>query len=639
MSRLSVIRYLSDYDMRRFLFYFIMHPFKAVEKRETDRFPIYLPQALFDPEKQIEPANKIDVKPVQTEDTIFFCGEDHKTAETVWRIHLAGVDMEVDIEKIDWNMVFDDPEDMSAYHRFIWLYTGLIRRRSEKCDVRLNERNVIELIRSWIVSFPILKKEEFHFEIWHPYAVAERIVNWLYSLAAVSSGTVEDKLIVQSIQQQLEYVCKNLEYHGERFTCNHLCNNGKALYVGGMFMGLKEYADIGRRILLEEAARIIIDEGFLREGSIHYQFLITKQYTDAFWIAKSFGDTEFVNKLEPWLRKMINGCVYFLVKRNDGQWDIPRIGDCSPDFQPEWIIGTPWVAKYLLDGTTFADIPKHVGYHSFFRMADVKKNEKEDILNIKKNTKGQRDWIYVENINFLLYAHVNRSMYPNNLAGHFHQDTGSFVLYYKDQCVFVDCGRFTYEMNKEGNRGKGISGHNLLNIDGIAPDLNMRSFFSKQFLDKAMGNNPEILYLDGNTIEIDINGYRRVKKVQEVKRRIQLLEESIVITDSIKGSGRHKIRILYHTFWDVRRVSEKEIMMESDKLKFSLCFSETADKLEIKNGNEDEVYGHYSAEYGKDRHIHTIIFEKILLFPSVIGTVFQKVEESYDEDICDYTNV
>ena len=40
-------------------------------------------------------------------------------------VHLAGIDVSLNYEHIDWKMEFDDSEDVAAYHRFMWLYRDM----------------------------------------------------------------------------------------------------------------------------------------------------------------------------------------------------------------------------------------------------------------------------------------------------------------------------------------------------------------------------------------------------------------------------------------------------------------------------------------------------------------------------------
>ena len=72
-----------------------------------------------------------------------------------------------------------------------------------------------------------------------------------------------------------------LEYFGDSYTSNHLANNGRGLFLLGLALGDAASADIGGRILLNEAKRIFLPSGVLREGSTHYHALLARNYAVA----------------------------------------------------------------------------------------------------------------------------------------------------------------------------------------------------------------------------------------------------------------------------------------------------------------------------------------------------------------------
>ena len=43
-------------------------------------------------------------------------------------------------------------------------------------------------------------------------------------------------------------IYQNLEYYGEVHTGNHLANNGRGLYLGGLMLGITSWVDIGGKI-------------------------------------------------------------------------------------------------------------------------------------------------------------------------------------------------------------------------------------------------------------------------------------------------------------------------------------------------------------------------------------------------------
>jgi len=114
---------------------------------------------------------------------------------------------------------------------------------------------------------------------WHPYTAAERAVNLLDF--ADKKGLPEPvEETVSLLALHADAIFENLEYFGDHNTSNHLSNNGRGLYRLGLALGLAWAADAGARILEQEAARIFMASGVLREGSSHYHLLIARNYAD-----------------------------------------------------------------------------------------------------------------------------------------------------------------------------------------------------------------------------------------------------------------------------------------------------------------------------------------------------------------------
>ena len=63
----------------------------------------------------------------------------------------------------------------------------------------------------------------------------------------------------------------------------------RGLYRLGLDLGLDACADLGGLILVEEAGRIFLPSGVLREGSSHYHLLAARNYADA-WLAARAHD-------------------------------------------------------------------------------------------------------------------------------------------------------------------------------------------------------------------------------------------------------------------------------------------------------------------------------------------------------------
>ena len=116
-------------------------------------------------------------------------------------------------------------------------------------------------LRSWVRRFG----DDRDGWAWHPYTVAERLVN-LIGFAQSSWFAGEQSETLTFLSHHGAAILSHLEYFGENNTGNHLANNGRGLFLGGLELGLDQWADVGGRILIEEGRRIFTSNGLLRGG-------------------------------------------------------------------------------------------------------------------------------------------------------------------------------------------------------------------------------------------------------------------------------------------------------------------------------------------------------------------------------------
>ena len=614
----SMIR---DPDVRHFLKFFLFHPYNVWKRINNNKIPKYIRNYYF--ESKLQNRSSIVLKHISVPTGLRKEKNEDASLGKFIKVRLAGTTIKLNVHCINWTRLFDDPEDVAAYHRFIWLYKWVIENLTESNRENLH-KIIAEIIYSWIENIGSTSQEDKHFEIWQTYTVSERIMNWSILLSITSTKSFHDEKIIDSLIKQLEYIKCHFEYHGEEYTGNHFCNNGRALYIVGSILSLKAYADLGRIIILHEFERVIVDQCFLREGSVHYQFLYTKWFCDLYWIADNCTDTIFLNLLRIRLKYLLNGCRYFITEIESCQkefiWTIPYIGDISPDYPPNWLLGVPWVAEYFLNNQTFMDLPKQKGYHTLFLTG--KSIKSEGVVNENINIPNITDWGKAYNNRFMLFSHVNHSLYPNNLTGHFHHDSGGFVLYADKKPLFIDCGRTHYGLDHVSLRGKNYTGHNILAIDRLNPEINMRTFFTRAFLECYAKEAP-ILTVDHNntSVKISIDGYKRHKNVGLYTREFVLSKENIKITDIIKGKGRYEITLLFHIKAQTKvRLKTNSVVLYNGKNCYRMSFSEQFDDLKLVNGKNSDVFGHYAEEYGEDSVCNTLIYKKYIKLPWKIQT-------------------
>ena len=112
----------------------------------------------------------------------------------------------------------------------------------------------------------------------------------------------ELRIIEKSLIEHLFYISYHLEFFSGRAQ-NHILNNARALYLGGQLMGLPEVAQVGRILFKSQTDKLIGLDGFLLEGSSHYQLLLTRTYTEIWWCARVTEDLEFLGWVEDYVKK------------------------------------------------------------------------------------------------------------------------------------------------------------------------------------------------------------------------------------------------------------------------------------------------------------------------------------------------
>ena len=112
------------------------------------------------------------------------------------------------------------------------------------------------------------------------------------------------------------YLAANLEYGPDNIHNNHVLNNARALYFAGESLSIPQLSTIGKSIIKIEVPNFISSDGFVKEGSSHYHFLITRWFLEMYWLASVVGDKEYKNELETILKKMLPACCFFLILRN-----------------------------------------------------------------------------------------------------------------------------------------------------------------------------------------------------------------------------------------------------------------------------------------------------------------------------------
>lgn len=619
---------MKDDDIERYLSYLLRHPmefYRAIQSRKANTLNTKAPYEL----------SEGIIQKIQKESLIFknnfSLSQTMKSVEKKWpelTLDLSGEILKINVEQsIPWRTVFSDGEAVAALHRFIWLQQLLTEALEDKGTIRWLSQYVIQIILSWIQEFmPDGRIEHIgdcHMEVWQTYSVAERVISWIYCLVISTEKDIENEKILSAIKEQLLYIASHLEYYGDIFTGNHLSNDGRALFIGGCVLQCKELMDFGLQIMVGEAKRIFIDAIFLREGSAHYQFLITRNYTEAMLFAQKYDNIEAENKLKAIVTNLAEGCRFFLFDDAAKKWDIPRIGDISPDCTPEWLLGVPCVSACILRNREFEiKFPKTIGWHSLIcTLFNLEGNgDKEPVNPFKaQGVHCFQDWLRVNKGDWILFVHINHSCHPYTL-GHIHQDSGGIVLFHKGRRIVIDTGRKKYLGVSQGGKGKEWFGHSMLAVDGLNPLVTSRGFYSSRYLMDISKEAP-VFCIEDNSITIKNHGYERIKGVGCHERRISIKERTIKISDLVDGKGKHEVIILFHLPYQVKKLAAGyEFKVDGEKYLVQIPLN--IEDSKVVYGSED-MLSTASDIYGSEYDISTIICKVSVHLPWKCETVIR----------------
>lgn len=455
-----------------------------------------------------------------------------------------------------WNMIFDDREDTFALHRWGWLLHHLVQ----------NPTNALpswglRIMQNW---FQTMGKQYDH-PAWESYSVSERIVNGIIFLSATHNYLPLQKDNIISLTNHFysmgTYLTKHLEYYGEERTNNHFLNNARALYFLGRILNDSYFMEISSQILLRETLQMFTPSGFLREGSSHYHFLMTRSFLEILWIAEITNDKHMIEALENIVKKMVKRACFFLVQAEKTQdWTLLLMGDISPDFTPNWLIGLPW-SKLALKYQPFDKPEKFTitakpnGWSNLWG-ENYKLNQiQERVTNYQKDKHfaafPESGWYRLDWGNLTIFWHVEpKGTRP--LRSHGHNDIGSFCLFYKGTPVFIDPGRMNYQQNLIGRYGRSAFAHNSILIDDLDPFvINRRNFYHPSYIE---GNSWVEWENNDNSLMLKIShsGFSRIGKKIIASRFFICSNDEIMIKDQIMGSGKHRFKTLFHFGPDIK---------------------------------------------------------------------------------------
>lgn len=423
---------------------------------------------------------------------------------------------------------YNDSNDIEAYYaenRFAYCINALFENK-------LDTSIAIEKGLSWIRK-AIPKSDK----AWEPYSCSERIANFgiLLSKTLFKLDAEQKIIIYHFINEHLYWIDTHLEYYNDKKTNNHILNNCRALIIGGVMINNKFAVERGLLLFDKMANKLLLENGFLRERSTHYQVIITNWLLDSLHFANSYNNltvdsTKALLKLNELSVKVIS-CTKTLI--NFLKTNTTQIGDISPDYPPSLAIDK---LKLLYLG-------------------EISSNNLEN--------QYIDNWLFMSIGTNTLISNLVSNNFPLNFPTHGHNDLGSFIWLNDSLPVIVDPGRYSYTTDEISITQLSTKHHNTILIDDLPPVADSLKNGGNWFPFKYANAKIKGSFINENEFIIEHNGFNRINKVGIHKRKFQLIESVLTIEDVIEGEGNHNIALNWNLAPDYTQISDTEITFKS----------------------------------------------------------------------------
>ncbi|MEW6282510.1 MAG: heparinase II/III family protein [Candidatus Eremiobacterota bacterium] len=467
-------------------------------------------------------------------------------------------------DSVDWNdssswaVQFGDFELTVSLHRWNWLLTGL----TEETPSRLRSWG-LGLMRDWLRTMGRPSAGL----AWDSYTTGERISNAILFLALTGEQPRTFPLVPDdlawAVGEMARHLVGRLEYQGPDWSGNHVLNNARALCFAGLVLGDPAYTDLALAMLSRDLPRLVTRDGFLREGSSHYHFLVTRWLLEVLWVAEAGAGGEIGRVVRPFAAAMVQRCWFFPVfQRGGDDWVMPLIGDVSPDFTWRWLLDLPWssMARRLYAPEPLPPRPCAAGWGALMdRLGEPAACGAARAPSRSRRFEAffESGWYRLEWDGMTAFWHAEPAGAPA-FVSHGHCDIGSFCLYWNGMEILVDPGRLNYrEDDLLGTYGISARAHNSLLIDGFEP-----------FIYRHRGRYPD-LYRTGTVqvswvqedeefrLSVQHTGFSRLHGDRIVfYRTFKVRRACFAIEDRIEGEASHAITTSFH--WAPRIVLLEE---------------------------------------------------------------------------------
>ncbi len=347
-----------------------------------------------------------------------------------------------------------------------------------------------------------------------------------------------------ALDRQLTHIERHLSYYFSPNT--HLTGEALALYVVGTALpelaASRRWADTGRRILLEEIGRQILNDGGHVERSTHYQRYTLDFYLLATQTARLAGDPDSADRFGDAARRA--AAFTRTIAGADGR--LPLIGD--DDGGMLWpITGRPCndVRDSLALAGAVLQSPELAAWGPaeetmWIGAADADRLDTRSAL--ARSTLFPDTGYFVARESDGSHGVFDVGPHGYRNGGHAHADALSLTLSVRGRPLLIDPGTSTYTMSPTlRDRLRSSSSHNTVTIDGRSQSVPAGPFHWQSTVDAQPGacrRNPAF-----DWIEAAHDGYRPVQHRRSV---VRTRRAGWLVVDAIAGPGSHTAAAHWH---------------------------------------------------------------------------------------------
>jgi hypothetical protein len=450
--------------------------------------------------------------------------------------------------------------------------------------------------------------------------IAFRAISWMWTIfLLLPSRHMDDRRIERMLRSLFSHFVHIHRYPSVYSSPNtHLTGEALALFIGGtVFSALKqarEWREFGEAVLLNEAERQILDDGFHAELSTHYHC-----YTLEFYLIALAHTRRTNGDFPPAILSRIERMLDALAALAHTDGSIPRLSDDDggralvlsssgfSDVRPLFSTGAvlfqrpdlKWRAERFHEDTLW--LLNGEGYVAFDHMQQHAPEQLSRLFPTSGYMASRSGWNPGDDQ--LVFDCGGLGFLG---GGHGHADALSFVLASGERELLVDPGTAVYNGSARfRDYFRSTRAHNTVVIDGEDQAVPEGTFkWATKVSSRVLRH---FTFPDAEYIEAEHDGYARLSNpVIHRRRALHVRPHCWVIADDFRGEGPHSFETFFHfsplaaVSLDPRRSLTSVSLRSTDKDHgLSLAFyASNAVHAEIIKGAKDPIQGWYSVEYG-----------------------------------------